>query len=111
MVDYKVYEDYKELMSDDEKLAKELLEGVGKGDWQNDDIFVFDNIERFAEFELVEGWYAGSLDLYNTDFNGAPNPLDHINLKSLGEDLKNTWDDSGHYLSEDERVIQTNVGW
>lgn len=104
------FEDFKELVLFDSKLGEELLNTFGEGDWQDNQIFLHKNLSMLAEYELTEGWYAHS-GLSQKDWNGAPNPLDFINLKQLGEALSNTWDNSCYALTEDGRVLTTSTGW
>lgn len=106
---YKVFSEFQELKDFDEKLAEELLKEVGKGDWQKNLIMYYPSIEDYAEYELTDGWYA-ELD-FERDFNGAPNPLNHINMTSLGESLSNNWDTSCYFLTREEGVISSSHGW
>lgn len=105
----KVFANLKELMVSNSRLGNELVGEVGKGDWQENEIYLYDDLEDFAEYELTEGWYA-SLDV-KQDWNGAPNPLDYIDLQRLGESLSDSWDSSCYYLTENDSVLATSTGW
>lgn len=100
-----IYEDYDELAIEKPKLAHELLDVIGKGNWQNESLQVYDSLEDFAYRELTEGWYA-DLGLDKHDYHGAPDPLDYIDLLALGTALSRTWDDSCYYCSKDNEVVQ-----
>lgn len=81
----KIYKNYNELLDENNSLASELLNDKGKGKWQVEEIYSHSDIQTFAEYELTEGWY---IDLkIDRDFNGAPNPLDFIDLEELGMPL------------------------
>lgn len=107
----KTFNNYNELKEKYNKLAIELLEVKGSGDWQNEDIYFHDNLTAFAQFEVSDGWYSDIL--YNTeiDFNGAPDLFDFIDYVSLGENLQSEWDDSCNYLSVDGHILTTGYGW
>lgn len=105
----KTYYNYNELKEDNQELAIELLNKKGAGKWQNDTIYLYDDLTDFAEFEVVDGWYA--LRHINIDFNGAPNLFNYIDYERLGEDLQSCWDESCNYLSEDNQVLTTGYGW
>lgn len=105
---YIIYENYKELLEQKPVIAK-LEEEVGTGKWQNNELYYYEDLENYAEYELTEGWYV-SLNL-DREYNGAPNPMDFINLEALGEALSESWDESCHYLTENGEVITTDYGW
>ncbi|MEY8736456.1 hypothetical protein AB9M75_04200 [Lactobacillus sp. AN1001] len=108
------FENFNELQMDDEKLAEELLNAYGAGDWQNEEIYYYEDLEDFAEYELYEGWYTGWFDTEKykpSYFNGAPNPFDYIDLKELGEDLADCWDESCHYRASTDEVLTINYVW
>lgn len=107
----KTFKDYKELLGYDESLAKELLNLVGEGDWQDDQLHLYSDLEDYAEYELTEGWYAGLGFDFDIDYNGAPDLINHINLTSLGDDLASSWDESCNFKSEKGSVITTGYGW
>lgn len=105
-----LYDDFSELKQERPELAEELLEQFGKGEWQNGLLYVYDDLASFARYELTEGWYVDN-HLDKEDYNGAPNPLDYIDLEGLGDALYDTWDDSCHYLSDTNEVITSEYGW
>lgn len=107
----KIFKDYKELEGYDKKLAKELLDTVGEGGWQSDELQLYGNIEDFAHYEVTEGWYSSLGINFDTDYKGAPDLLDHIDLLSLGIDLESSWDGNCNFKSDDGRVITTSYGW
>lgn len=104
-----MYENFNELKEDYEKLAKKLLSEVGKGDWMDEELYLYPSLSEYAEYELTEGWYI-DCGFDRMDFNGAPNPIDYIDLEAFGEALSNRWDDSC-YWTDGEYVISTGVGW
>lgn len=105
----KIYKNYNELLDDNNSLASELLNDKGKGTWQAEEIYSHSDIQSFAEYELTEGWYI-NLNI-DRDFNGAPNPLDFIDLEELGNALVRNWDNSCHFKSDNGEVLQTGYGW
>ena len=103
-----IFNNFKELMEYDSELAQELLKENGEGKWQEEEIYYHVCIEDYAEFELYDGWYA---DIFKDDYNGAPDPLDFINLKEFGECLANSSDESTNYKTTNGGVLQTPYGW
>ena len=107
-----IYDDFAEFAKYEPALAKELLKTVDRGPWQADSVYVYDSLQDFAFYELTEGWSSNSLDCSSDGkYNGAPDPLDHIDLKSLGIALAQRWDESCYYRSADDHVISTSWGW
>ncbi|MFT9003087.1 MAG: hypothetical protein ABF991_00085 [Liquorilactobacillus hordei] len=105
----KIFENFKELEESDKILAQELLKEVGEGEWQQDQLYVHDNLSEFTKHELTDGWYMdNNLD---KDYNGAPDLMNYIDTESLGRDLSERWDISSHFLSEDDSVVETSCGW
>lgn len=102
------YEDFNNLKEKDLELAKDLLEEVGEGEWQNEEIRVFPDHEEFAAYELEDGWYF-ELNI-NRKYNGAPNLLNFIDLESLGQALEGSWDES-IYKNINGQIVMTNYGW
>lgn len=107
----KTFDNYVKLLEFDEDLAKELLESVGEGGWQQEEIYYYESVEDYAEYELTEGWYSSSGLNIDEDFNGAPNPMSFIDLTKLGDALVESWDVSCHYKSDVEEVLATSHGW
>ena len=104
-----ILKSYTELFERDEELAKELIEKVGSGEWQENEIYYYEDEEEYAEYELTEGWYA---DLrLDRDYNGAPNPLDYIDLSGLGDALVRNWDDSCNFRASTGEILTTSCGW
>lgn len=104
-----VYNDFDEFKERQPQLAAELLETFGKGEWQDNALYVYDDVEDFADYELTEGWYANSFS--NQDYNGAPDPLDFIDLRALGAELVSTWDESCHYQANGGKIVTTDYDW
>ena len=109
MYTFKAFNNFNELEATHPTLASELEKNVRNGSWKDETIYYYPDIEEYALYELTEGWYSG-YGLSN-DFNGAPDPIEHINLYTLGKSLANTWDPSGHYLTTNGSVLQTQYGW
>lgn len=104
-----ILKSYTELFERDEELAKELIEKVGSGEWQENEIYYYEDEEEYADYELTEGWYADlSLD---RDYNFAPNPLDYIDLSGLGNALVRNWDDSCNFRASTGEILTTSCGW
>ena len=109
MYEVKSYENLEELREINEELAERLLEEFAEGDWVNNDLYVYQSLEDFAKYEVEEGWYANSV---NGDFNGAPDLLDYIDYESLGNALKDSWDESCYYYDEEtDFVVSTAYGF
>lgn len=108
-----IYDNFAEFAKHEPDLAEELLKTVDRGTWQEDSVYVYDSLQDFAFYELTEGWYSDSSLNFSSDgnYNGAPDPLDHIDLKSLGLALAQRWDESCYYRSADDHVISTSWGW
>ena len=103
-----IFNNFKELMEYDSELAQDLLKEKGEGKWQEEEIYYHVTIEDYAEHELYDGWYG---DILNNDYNGAPDPLNFINLKEFGECLANSWDDGTNYKTSHGEVLQTTYVW
>lgn len=109
MFDCEYFDDFAEFSESLPEVAAALLEEVGEGEWQEDQICYYPSIEDFAEYELTEGWYV-DCGLGDRDYNGAPNPMDYIDLKALGEALLNSGDSSVQWTDWD-CVVTTGYGW
>lgn len=103
-----VYDNFDALQADYPDIATQLLEDVGEGEWQNNELYYYDSIEDFAEYELTDGWYAEHD--FGGDFNGAPNPLDYIDFSAFGSALLDQGDGSVQW-TDDHVVITTSYGW
>mgnify|MGYP005791326477 FL=1 len=104
------YDNFDELKQYNPSLAKELLEQFDNGEWQKNQLFVYESVEDFAYYELTEGWYIDN-HLDKQDYNGAPNPIDYIDLEALGEALVESGDESCIYRTEGDQVVTTDWGW
>ena len=100
------YDNFAELEKDNPSLAKELLEAFDNGKWQKTQLFVYESLEDYAYYELTDGWYADK-HLDQKDYNGAPNPIDFIDLKgcsTYGKTINEAYlmaqDAMGLYLSD-----------
>ena len=105
-----LYNSFEELKADKPELAQELLDVFDKGEWQESNLSVYDTLEDFAYYELTEGWYIDN-HLDEQDYNGAPNPIDYIDLDALGEALVENGDESCIYRTEGDQVVTTDWGW
>lgn len=106
---YKIFDNLKQLEKSYPKLSTELLQNFDMGDWVNEQLFIYNNIEDFARYELTEGWYADKFN--DTDCNGAPDPFDYIDMTEFGNALKESWDNSLYFESKTGKIIATNYGW
>lgn len=97
-----------ELKKHNATLAKELVELNGDGEWENYGLNYYESLADYAYYELTEGWYAEKFS--DIDCNGAPIPLDFIDLEALGKKLASTWDES-MAICIDDQVITTDYGW
>lgn len=98
-----------ELRKQHPNIHKELIDMHGKGKWTKGEIYIHDNLEDFAYYELTDGHYS-SMRLGETKF-GAPSLINHISLTTIGEELKNTWDKSSYAILKDGTIVKTPVGW
>ena len=107
------FDDFYAFMSAHPEIATKLLNDVGEGEWQNQELYYYPSLEDYAEYELTEGWYI-DLNLDDFDFRGAPNPLDYIDFSSFGEALINSGDESVTWCdwdTDDKAVVTTGYGW
>lgn len=105
-----VFRNYKELLKSNPTAGKELLAEKGEGEWQDSDIYFHRDIESFAKYELTDGWYIDSIN-WNQDYRGAPNPMDYVAFKALGQALIDSWDNSCNFKTESEEILSTGYGW
>lgn len=109
MYEIKTYENLEELREENEELVERLLEEFDEGDWSDNQLYVYPSLEDFAKYEVEEGWYSGAI---KEDYNGAPDLLDYIDYESLGNALKDSWDDSCYYYDEEtDYVVSTAYGF
>jgi len=106
-----IYDNFKELVKERADFAVELLDTYKIGEWMNDEIYCYEDLEDYADHELKEGQYASFFENTSRDFNGAPDPFDYIDLKELGEDLAGCWNESGNYRASTDEVLSTDYGW
>ena len=103
-----IFNNFKELMEYDSKLAQELLKEKGKGKWQEEEIYYHESTEDFAEHELYAYWY---IETFRDDYDGISNPLDFINLEEFGKSLVRNWHENAYWQADDNRVLETPYGW
>lgn len=103
--EYVHYKNFEELKKEKPEIAKKLLDKSGNGEWIKEDLYLYPDIEEFAKYELSEGWYCDNN--FDQDYNGAPNPLDYIDMEAFGAALESTWDESCHF-DIDGVIIVTN---
>lgn len=113
---YTDYDNFDELMDCDSQTANLLLKeldldesDIGKETWMNEQLMVYPNVEEYAIYELIDGWYQNHN--LGGSFNGAPNPIDYIDLDALGVDLVATGDSTCCQLLPNGKVVNTNYGW
>lgn len=104
------YENFTELQEAEPSLAEELLDTFGEGEWQNDALYVFEDFEEFAEYELYDGWFYNNFSDLEANLRGAPNPLDYIDLAKFGEALFDAADERVYTLIEG-KIVETVYGW
>lgn len=111
MYNYEHFKNLDELKQKHYGVATRLLEYTSdpEGDWTTGDIYLYNSPEDFARYEVEDGWYSTSI---TTDYKGAP-PLDeHIDYRSLGQALIESWDESANYHDElTGFVLTTSYGW
>ena len=108
-----VFNNIDELEKYNSKLAIELKETFNTDKWMNNKIFLYPSFEDYAKYELVKGVYS---DIYETPheaiyFNNIPDPLDYIDLYKLGKNLIANSGNTYWYVSNDEMVVLSTVGW
>ena len=82
---------------------------IGKETWMNEQLMVYPNVEEYAIYELIDGRYQNRN--LGGSFNGAPNPIDYIDLDALGVDLVDSGDSTCCQLLPNGKVVTTNYGW
>jgi hypothetical protein len=82
---------------------------IGKETWMNEQLMVYPNVEEYAIYELIDGRYQNHN--LGGSFNGAPNPIDYIDLDALGVDLVDSGDSTCCQLLPNGKVVTTNYGW
>ena len=109
MYDIKTYANLEELREENEELVERLLEEFDEGEWAYNQLYVYPSLEDFAKYEVEDGWYSNS---NREDYKGDPDLFDYIDYESLGNDLKDSWDDSCYYHDEEtDCVVSTAYGF
>ena len=110
------YDDFTEFLDCDNQTANLLLDefdldhsDIGKYEWMNDQLTVYPDVIEYAIYELTDGWYRNHN--LGGDFGDAPNPLDYMDLNSLGSDLIHSGDDGVCRLLPNGKVVTTSYGW
>lgn len=113
---YTDYDNFDELMDCDSQTANLLLKeldldesDIGKETWMNEQLMVYPNVDEYAIYELIDGWYQNHN--LGGSFNGAPNPLEYIDLADFGDDLISEGDASIVRLLPNGKVVTTVYGW
>jgi hypothetical protein len=113
---YVDYDNFDELMDCDSQTANLLLKeldldesDIGKEPWTNEQLMVYPNVEEYAVYELIDGWYQNHN--LGGSFNGAPNPIEYIDLTDFGGDLIAEGDASIVCLLQNGKVVTTSYGW
>lgn len=114
--DCKCYDDFKQLLNTDKTTAKMLLDELDLNmddlddcDWAHDYLTVYPTTEDYAIYELTDGWYMEHN--FNSDFRGAPSPMDWIDLDEFGQRLADTGDSNVCLLLPNGKVVTTSYGW
>ena len=109
MYEIKTYDNLEELKQENKELVERLLKEFDEGDWSDNQLYVYPSLEDFAKYEVEDGWYSNSI---KEDYNGAPDLLDYVDFESLGNALKDSWDDSCYYHDEEtDCVVSTAYGF
>lgn len=113
---YTDYDNFDELMDCDSQTANFLLNelgldesDIGKKPWMGESLFVYPDVEEYAVYELIDGWYQNHN--LGGSFNGAPNPLEYIDCADFGNDLIAEGDESITRLLQNGKVVTTSYGW
>lgn len=113
---YTDYDNFDELMDCDSQTANLLLNelglnesDIGKETWMGESLFVYPNVEEYAIYELIDGWYQNHN--LGGSFNGTPNPLEYIDLADFGADLISTGDTTICRELPNGKVVTTSYGW
>lgn len=75
----------------------------------NEQLIVYPNVEEYAIYELIDGWYQNHN--LGGSFNGAPNPIEYIDLADFGADLISTGDTTICRELPNGKVATTSYGW
>lgn len=110
-MNYEIFSNYQALATKHPNTAAALLDEFGEGEWQDSYLYWYPTEEDFAMYEFEDGWYSNHNLNQSTDFRGAPNPLNFIDFKSLGEALVETWDNSCNFEADNGEIVTTSYGW
>lgn len=105
-----IFDNYQALAEKHPSVAAELLYEFGEGEWQDSELYWYPSEEDFAIHEVKDGWYS-DIELATTDFRGAPNLLDFINFKALGNALVETWASSYYFETKSGEIVAAKYGW
>lgn len=108
LYNYKVFTSFNEFYTAHPDVAICLKEEVGDGEWMEGEIYYYPTKEDFCEYELIDGWYTGLN--FDTDFRGAPNPMDYIDYERFAKALIDTWDSRCNW-TDGVCVVTTTDGW
>jgi hypothetical protein len=75
----------------------------------NEQLMVYPNVDEYAIYELIDGWYQNHN--LGGSFDGAPNPIEYIDLADFGDDLISKGDASIVRLLPNGKVVTTVYGW
>lgn len=108
-----VYKNFNDFADDYPDQAKQLLDTVADGNWQNEQIYFYEKPKDYADYQICKGFYSDMLnrDLSDTDYCGKPSLYNYIDLDSLGSDLLHDYDKSRTFVTGDYEVIETKHGW
>lgn len=102
------YNNAADLKEKNQALYDELIHEFGDDKWTKRPLTVYSSLADFAKYEVEDGWYA-DID-FPDDYNGAPDLLDYLDYEALGEALKDSWDDSCYYYSDElDLVVYTEL--
>lgn len=105
---YTVFDNFWELASKHKNFAIALLEEVGEGDWQEKALYLYDDLETFAVYELYEGLYANIFR--DVTLDELLDPFDYIDFQAFGEDISKIWNES-RFWTDGTYVVETDYGW
>ncbi|MDE9903675.1 hypothetical protein O0H36_02085 [Staphylococcus pseudintermedius] len=95
---------YNNILELKEELNEEMQKEIDNFDLNIETpITLFIDKQEFAEYELSDGWYC---DLFKSDYNGSPNPLDFIDYDEFGDELINSWDNNIHILLSNNNILK-----
>lgn len=102
--DYETFENFAELKKTFPKLASDMEDSFDDLDELGDSFSVFPTPTDYALYQLQYGWYS-EMGFGYTNFNGAPNPIDWMDLDSFGKRLAETGDPTAVWISSNRKMI------